>query len=138
MNEVLIVRHAADSGMVILIWMVQLIIYPSFRHIGAERFVAWHKRYVNTIGCMVIPLMLVQLAVIGLQLIDSADPFVLLSLLAVLCAWLVTFTVSAPCHRKLQTIGKDEVTISRVISTNWLRTIAWSIAWLSGMADAIG
>jgi len=124
------VRVALDIGMVVLIWLVQLIIYPSFKAIEPERFTAWHHTYVQRISYVVLPLMIGQAACIGLQLFSQRSPGNILSALFVLMAWLVTFTLSVPCHNRLQKEGNASKWIDRLISTNWLRTIAWSAVFI--------
>lgn len=118
--------------------MVQLIIYPSFHAIDDDLFSSWHRRYVGVIGMIVIPLMFVQAGCIALQLLTSLDWTIILSATAVLGAWLVTFTASAPSHRKLQQEGKDPKIINRLIHTNWLRTVCWIITFAAGVVRAIG
>ena len=124
----------ADTGMLVLIWLVQCIIYPAFRAIEADRFEAWHRRYMQTISVFVIPLMLIQLTCSAWAAIAHPVPWNVISMAAVAAAWAVTFCISAPCHQKLQRIGKDPATIERIIRTNWLRTLAWTIAWMAGWA----
>ena len=133
MNEYLpVIRSAVDAGMAVLILLVQLIIYPSFRAIGNDVFSSWHHRYVTAIGFIVVPLMLIQAGCIAMQLFEVADWRNILSAAAVLGAWIVTFTLSAPYHRKLQQEGKDPEIIDRLTHTNWLRTACWITVFASG------
>lgn len=131
LNELSTLRLVTDTALVMLIWLVQLVIYPSFSSIEPARFIDWHHRYMRTISFIVIPLMLVQAALIGVQCINAPIPAHLISTAAVLAAWGATFTMSVPCHRKLQLMGKTEKWIDRLVRTNWIRTVAWSLAWLS-------
>lgn len=133
MNEYLpAVRTAVDAAMAVLILLVQLIIYPLFHAIADDLFAAWHRKYVARIGFIVIPLMLVQAGCIAIQLLESLDGGNILSAAAVLGAWVATFTLSVPCHRKLEIQGKDPETIERLIRTNWLRTACWLIVFAAG------
>ncbi len=45
-------------------------------------------------------------------------------------AWLATFTLSVPAHDKLQAGGLDGVVVGRLVATNWIRTVAWTLAFL--------
>ena len=56
-------EHAlsVDFAMFVLIWVVQLIVYPAFHKIDDRVFVSWHGSYCNRIGLFVLPLMLLQL-----------------------------------------------------------------------------
>ncbi|MBU3984539.1 MAG: hypothetical protein KJ985_13980, partial [Proteobacteria bacterium] len=49
--------------------------------------------------------------------------------------WLATFSLSVPCHRQLQNHGKVLSTINRLVVTNWIRTLLWSLLFLrTGLA----
>ena len=63
-----ILRILFDVGLLVLIWMVQLIVYPSFLYYTHEQLVVWHTRYVKQISLIVIPLMFGQTLVSGYQL----------------------------------------------------------------------
>lgn len=128
------VRLIADWGLLVLIWIVQLIIYPSFRHIDPNRFVQWHHEYMRRISFIVMPLMLTQAACLGFVLISEGMTLPNgIALVAVLTAWAVTFTCSVPCHNKLQELGNETEWVDRIINTNWVRTIAWTIAALPSL-----
>jgi hypothetical protein len=44
----------------------------------------------------------------------------------VMLIWLVTFFVSVPIHNELITGLRHEL-VSRLVATNWLRTITWTL-----------
>ena len=48
-----------------------------------------------------------------------------LNIISILIIWASTFFLSVPCHSKLQQ-SKDKQQISRLVLTNWPRTILWS------------
>lgn len=122
MREVEIV---ADSGLFILIWLVQLIIYPSFRHIVKEDFIVWHSRYMNLISLVVGPLFLLQ---IGVEVVYTFNFDFRWGRILLISAVLVsTFCLSVPCHKNLNRYGNDPLIISRLVLTNWLRTVLWSL-----------
>ena len=39
--------------MVVLLWLVQLVIYPSFLECAEERLVNWHRTYVNRVAWII-------------------------------------------------------------------------------------
>lgn len=118
----------SHSGMLVLIWIVQVIIYPGFHAIESERFIQWHERYVQSFSFIVIPLMITQAATSALQLLQNTGALQIMEFLCLLIAWVVTFTLSVPCHKKLHELGKDTLVINHLIKTNWLRTIAWTLS----------
>ena len=128
-------EHAlsVDFAMFILIWMVQIIVYPTFHKIENEEFVDWHRKYCNAIGFFVLPVMTCQLVEAASACFFTVGDLVWVKLISVLGAWIITFLISAPCHRTLQK-GKDPKIIARLIRTNWWRTILWSITFLISIA----
>lgn len=127
-------RLAVDAAMAMLIWLVQLVIYPAFHAIERDNFIQWHHGYARTLAFIVIPPMLAQAALAGYQGFCHPTPANLLSLAAIATAWIATFTLSVPCHAKLQADGKQTETIEKLVATNWIRTVAWSVALIAGGA----
>jgi hypothetical protein len=120
----------ASFGLVVLIWMVQLIIYPGFEAIAPDRFVAWHAGYTRAITWIVGPLMLGQAGLLGWLLYDRPRPALILAAVAVVVAWAATITLAIPGHEALQAKGRDVAVIRRLVTTNWVRTAAWTAAFL--------
>ena len=120
-------RVAVDFGMLILIWLVQLIIYPSFEYSAREGFEQWHEKYTGMITLVVLPLMLAQISLAIWQIYDGDRGWETLTAfgLIVFC-WLVTFALSVPAHNQLQELGNDLDTVRWLVLTNWLRTIGWT------------
>src|SRR5258707_11684195 len=110
--------HAVNLGLVVLIWLVQLIIYPLFYEVAAERFVAWHARYVRRVAFFVVPLMTYQLgfAIVNVWRAPNVWRWVLLTL--ALVTWGVTFLAPVQDHRRLQREGKSAQVIARLIRGN--------------------
>ncbi|MDF7807203.1 hypothetical protein P4E94_07125 [Pontiellaceae bacterium B12219] len=129
------IRFGADVAMAMLIWLVQLIIYPAYYSIDKTSFISWHGRYVKTIGMVVIPLMVAQIACISFQSLEQLTPLRLIAWALLLTAWTSTFLLSVPCHNKLQKNGKDNAVIKRLIQTNWIRTVAWSGVLILGLIN---
>jgi len=70
-------------------------------------------------------------AVTAVLLLRFTPPGVDRSLLVVgaillLLIWLTTALLQVPAHRRLST-GYDSRTVSRLVTTNWLRTSLWSV-----------
>ena len=69
----LVARLCIDFGLFILIWMVQLIVYPSFRCIDANLFSQWHDKYTGLISVFVVPLMFTQVGLVLYQFITITN-----------------------------------------------------------------
>ena len=127
MSNLLIVNIALSWGLFILIWLVQVIVYPGFRRIPAADFVNYHRWYVIRISAVVLPLMIGEAIIaIGWVWFEGYTFFNLVSGFLVAIIWLSTFLLQVPVHNQLQS-GKDDMKIRRLVGTNWIRTIAWSI-----------
>lgn len=107
------------SGLVVLIWIIQILHYPSFRFVRSEEFPVFSRFHANRISLIVIPLMFLELALA----LYNLRPLIILLVAGV---WLSTFLLQVPCHNKL-TVGHDPRVVDRLISTNWIRTILWTL-----------
>ena len=119
-------RVAVDFGMLVLIWLVQLIIYPSFEFTDSDSFIAWHEKYSGLITIVVLPLMLGQLALTLYQLSQEQSWSTIACVALIAFCWIVTFTLSVPAHNQLQAMGNEVEIVRWLVLTNWLRTIAWT------------
>lgn len=123
-----------DFGLVILIWMVQLIIYPSFTYYSKENLVKWHQKYTNKIAVVVIPLMLMQLFLAIIVIYLSLSFTSVITLIIVLFLWIFTFMSFAPRHFK---IAEGKITTELLVSLirlNWVRTFLWSLLFILHLA----
>ncbi|HHO49117.1 MAG TPA: hypothetical protein ENN06_11815 [Desulfobacteraceae bacterium] len=123
-----------NFGLVVLIWLVQLIIYPSLTHVAEAAFGTWHRRYMLLISIIVGPLMAAQLALAAAVFLTARDIPALLILGGVCIVWLSSLLLSVPCHRSLRRRGKDRAVINRLVRTNWIRTVLWSGIFLLGLS----
>ena len=123
-------RILADFGLLVLIWLVQLIIYPSLEYTEEAQFKRWHYRYTGLITVIVLPLMLIQLAVYTGQIYLLGRWHDIANFACVICVWALTFTHSVPCHDRLQKDGKDIVVVKRLVKTNWYRTLLWTAIFI--------
>ena len=118
---------AISWGLFVLIWLVQLIIYPSLHRIPSNEFSAYHIWYVKRISSIVFPLMIAELVMAAWWLnSESGSPIPAISGFLVFIVWLSTFALQVPIHNRLKN-GKDEVLIRRLVLSNWIRTLAWSL-----------
>ena len=131
------IHHLLDLvnfGLVILIWLVQLIIYPSLAHVDDSEFIGWHRRYVRRITILVGPLMTAQMLLLLWAVRRELIPANVLMLGGAAVIWLSSAVYSVPCHLKLQQTGRDRRVIHRLVRTNWIRTILWSAVFVTGLA----
>lgn len=125
-----LVRILVDFGLVVLIWLVQLCIYPAFTYFEEKDLQKWHATYTWRITLVVLPLMFTQLLVSIYQLFIDVDSFTLSYFLLVLLTWILTFTIYVPLHKKIDTQKNKILTSSKLVSLNWLRVFLWMLIFL--------
>lgn len=133
-SKILFLIHSASTLYLTgMIWVVQLVHYPTFHWIDAERFTQFEKFHTRAMCWVVVPVMVAELvtgAILAWSLpIDSPfywQPFFYANLTLVLLVWLSTFFLSVPLHGALS-VKRDSQKISRLIQTNWLRTLLWTL-----------
>lgn len=116
-----------DTGMFILIWIVQLVIYPSFNYYTEENLTQWHSLYTFRISIVVLPLMLSQLLLYGYAIYSGASTLEYLNAFLVALTWLVTFSIAVPLHTKIDTEVDTIIARKKLVSTNWIRTAVWTL-----------
>jgi hypothetical protein len=129
MKTVLLVNVAATLLMCGVIWMVQLVHYPLFSEVGESTYVRYQNGHQTLITLLVGPLMLIEA---GTALLLLAQPpqgvpawmtWAGMALVAVV--WGATFFLSVPQHAVLSA-GFDAEAHRALVSSNWVRTLAWS------------
>lgn len=120
-------RLIFDSGLLVLIWIVQLIVYPSFSHYKLNDLYRWHKTYTKRIALIVIPLMLGQLITVILQVVETHNGYTVLSSVLVLLVWLSTFRQFVPLHNNVSEEHNVAASVKKLNSRNWLRTMLWTL-----------
>ena len=140
-DGVLLLAHAAATvAMAGLIWFVQVVHYPLFGAVGAERFGAYESAHRRLTTRVVAPLMLAELATAAALPFRAGVarpewvPWAGLALLGVV--WASTWFVQVPLHETLSA-GFDAGAHRRLVRSNWVRTAAWTARaalalWLVG------
>lgn len=113
-----------------LIWTVQLVHYPAFRYVAPDRFVDFETFHRRGISLIVMPLMLLELESSLVLLLYPAPLlpwwWAAVGAAAVSVIWLSTFLIQVPLHQTLAS-GYDQSAIERLVRTNWIRTVVWSV-----------
>lgn len=122
-----ILRLVVDFGLVVLIWLVQLVIYPSFHYYPSDRLLKWHQLYTARVTYVVMPLMLGQLILILLQLWQQVDWYSLISFGILTGLWGSTFLYFIPLHGQIDSGNSEQQTLQDLVKHNWGRTLGWSL-----------
>ncbi len=136
-DAVLLVHAAATWFMAGLIWFVQVVHYPLFATVGPAESVDYARRHQRRTTWVVGPPMLAELATaawIAWRLPAGVSPALAwtgLALVAVI--WASTQWLQIPQHARLLA-GRDDAVVRRLVTTNWLRTAAWTARGILALA----
>ena len=125
-----ITRLLLDFGLCILIWMVQLIVYPSFLFFSDNNLLTWHKTYTKAIALIVTPLMLGQLGIVIYQIFLIQNAYTFTSIVLVVFLWGITLLKFAPLHQQISEGNTHLQVLKKLVQMNWMRTIVWTLLFL--------
>ncbi|MEK9657288.1 MAG: hypothetical protein VW378_02805 [bacterium] len=109
-----------------LIWLIQILHYPSFQFINPKKVSQFSAFHQHRISWIVLPMMIIEVATLIPLYLDNITNLVMTVSIGLLAAiWASTFLLQVPCHRQLRE-GKTDPFISRLITTNWIRTLCWT------------
>ena len=127
----LILHLIATSVMVGVIWVIQLVHYPSFHFVELKQYTTFQRFHMARISYVVIPAMLTELFTLILIVIsmDQIDNLVLASAILLIFIWLMTAVFFSGVHQKL-TLGYDQTVVDKLVKLNWGRTLLWTLRLL--------
>lgn len=129
MNWVLLLNAASTLFMTGLIWFVQIVHYPLFGSVGTEGFSRYETLHASRTTYVVGPPMLLELGTAAFLAwqrpsgVPAVQAFAGLALVGAI--WLSTMLLQIPRHNTLGG-GYDVDAHRALVSTNWIRTFAWS------------
>ncbi|MFG0246635.1 MAG: hypothetical protein ACF8MF_11365 [Phycisphaerales bacterium JB052] len=134
MNEslvmtILLVHAGSTCAMMGLIWFVQIVHYPLMARVGAQDYSLYQHAHMSRTTFVVAPLMLAEMgtAILLLWLLGpDAFPLTIAGLVMLVLNWISTAALQVPAHKGL-TQGFAERAHRRLVATNWIRTILWSL-----------
>lgn len=130
-NFVLLGHLIFTSIMTGVIWVIQIVHYPSFHFIEKELYTAFQKFHMNKISIIVIPIMLAEL-ITGMMLFldkSSKSPFLIISFVILVLIWLITGVFFSKAHNEL-IAGYQELVVNQLVAMNWIRTLLWTLRLL--------
>lgn len=135
----LLVHLIATAALTGLVWVVQVVVYPSFLRVGSTSgWRAVHDAHSRTMAVVVaVPWTVQGVSVAALLLRDGPSPLLVVTALLALSTAVVTVAVSVPLHAELGR-AYDDAVARRLVRTNWLRTAAWTGGTLCAAALVLG
>ena len=121
----LLVQFLVCSMLTGLIWTIQLVHYPAF-HFVSSNFLSFHDFHSRRITWIVAPLMVTELWTGGALIWLAKESFYIANFAGIIVIWIVTIFLSIPQH-KILSLRRDELAIKKLVSSNWPRTILWTI-----------
>lgn len=132
-----IIRLLLDFGLVVLIWIIQRIVYPSFLHYNTENLVSWHKIYTSRFSAIVIPLMFGQLGISIYQVLTQTSFYTVSSLVIIILIWISTFWIFVPIHSIISKENSGESDLVTLVNKNWVRTTLWTLLFLYSFLEVL-
>ena len=125
---VLIAHLIFSSVMTGVIWVIQIVHYPSFHFIEKELYTAFQKFHMNKISIIVMPIMLAELITGVMLLFDKSSKsfFLITSLIILILIWAITGVFFSKVHSKL-IFGYQELVVNQLVVMNWIRTLLWTL-----------
>lgn len=118
----------ATSMMVAIIWMVQILHYPSFLFVDKQQYTEFQHFHMKKISYIIVPIMLLELfSGFGILFyIEKAQLSLYASLTLLVLIWVITGLFFTKYHTELSK-KYNRNTILRLIRFNWIRTVLWTI-----------
>ncbi|MBC8166117.1 MAG: hypothetical protein H7Y20_09630 [Bryobacteraceae bacterium] len=108
-----------------VIWVIQLVHYPMLGKVG-ETFDDCQKFHLSRMGMVVaIPMLTEGFCASFLLAQQVSNPLKQVGFALLVVIWASTFLLQVPQHHSLD-CGFDRRVHSRLVDTNWIRTIAWT------------
>jgi hypothetical protein len=130
-----ILAISIDFGLLILIWMVQLIVYPSFLYYEPNNLIIWHRKYTGLISILVAPMMFCQLGFTVFEAYSSFSAIAIAKLLLITFTWAFTFAYFAPVHTRVSQGKVSKPILEQLVKLNWYRTFAWTAILVLSMVN---
>ena len=130
-NFVLLGHLIFTSIMTGVIWVIQIVHYPSFHFIEKELYTAFQKFHMNKISIIVMPIMLAELITGIMLFLDKSfkSPFLIISIIILVLIWLITGVFFTKAHNEL-IAGYQELVVNQLVAMNWIRTLLWTLRLL--------
>ncbi len=125
MSTTLVIHLFATFFMTGLCWFVQIAHYPLFHQIKMAEFPEYERKNFVT-GYITIPVMIIELGSGLLLLYMTFDSLFFINVILLGIIGLSTVIFQVPIHLKLTKEASYEL-INRLIKTNWIRTISWTL-----------
>ena len=120
------IHFLSTSLMVGIIWVIQLLHYPTFHFIKQSDYVEFQHFHMQRISFIVVPVMIIELLSGFMLVYYFRSNLFILCLTILLVIWLITFVFFTKLHQSLLG-GYDKIIVKKLVQINWSRTVLWSL-----------
>ena len=122
-----LVHLITTAMMVSIIWLVQILHYPTFLYIDIDRYTEFQNFHMKNISFLIIPLMLLEFLTGFLLLffVNKIDFYFSISFGLLVLIWLITALFFSKYHSALSNKYERGI-ILKLIRMNWVRTFFWT------------
>ena len=120
------IHFLSTSLMVGIIWVIQLLHYPTFHFIKESDYVEFQHFHMQRISFIVVPVMIIELLSGFMLVYYFRSNLFILCLTILLVIWLITFVFFTKLHQSLLD-GYDKIIVDKLVQINWSRTVLWSL-----------
>ena len=120
------IHFLSTSLMVGIIWVIQLLHYPTFHFIKESDYVEFQHFHMQRISFIVVPVMIIELLSGFMLVYYFRSNLFILCLIILLVIWLITFVFFTKLHQSLLG-GYDKIIVNKLVQINWSRTVLWSL-----------
>ena len=120
------IHFLSTSLMVGIIWVIQLLHYPTFHFIKQSDYVEFQHFHMQRISFIVVPVMIIELLSGFMLVYYFRSNLFILCLIILLVIWLITFVFFTKLHQSLLG-GYDKIIVDKLVQINWSRTVLWSL-----------
>ena len=120
------IHFLSTSLMVGIIWVIQLLHYPTFHFIKESDYVEFQHFHMQRISFIVVPVMIIELLSGFMLVYYFRSNLLILCLIILLVIWLITFAFFTKLHQSLLG-GYDKIIVDKLVQINWSRTVLWSL-----------
>ena len=120
-------------------WLLQLMHYPLFTRVAPKEFndyfAQYRKRETFAVHLPSILSLIMAVAVLGFRPWSIPENYIYILVATIGFNILLTFILIQPHLKILKQHGYSHVVIKRLVATNWIRTLLWTICsiYLSGL-----
>ena len=120
------IHFLSTSLMVGIIWVIQLLHYPTFHFIKESDYVEFQYFHMQRISFIVVPVMIIELLSGFMLVYYFRSNLLIFCLIILLVIWSITFVFFTKLHQSLLG-GYDKIIVDKLVQINWSRTVLWSL-----------